>query len=228
MWTEETKARLALPVDEWWSLMVKRAYEAGTGEAYQIKLDIDAEIVRLEAEVANRDEWRTIAEELRGKLDKVTRLYNDIRTERDALRETGREKAEAERDAALVHGPEDMIRALEEQRTLIETLEGRIKGLHFANDSFGDVIARAEKAEAEVERLRHSFTSVRVERDGLLTSEQRHLDIITKLEAERDALRAEVDRLRKFGVERGAKMDAMRIRAEKAEAALARESPEVA
>jgi hypothetical protein len=48
------------------------------------------------------------------------------------------------RDAALVHGPEDMVRALEEQRTLIETLERRIKGLHVANNSFGDVIARVE------------------------------------------------------------------------------------
>jgi len=31
-----------------------------------------------------RDEWRTIAEELRSKLDEVARLYNSIRAERDA------------------------------------------------------------------------------------------------------------------------------------------------
>ena len=33
------------------------------------------------------------------------------------------------RDAALVHGPEDLIRALEEQRTLIETLERRVEAV---------------------------------------------------------------------------------------------------
>jgi DNA repair ATPase RecN len=60
-----------------------------------------------------------------------------------------------------------------------------------------EVQARADRdeirhLEAEVGRLRADFASVRVERDGLLTSERRRLDIITKLEAERDALRAKL------------------------------------
>lgn len=86
-----------------------------------------------------------------------------------------------ERDAALVHGPEDMIQALLEQRNLIETLERRIKGLHFANDTFGDAISRAERAEAERDALRAEVAQVEgVARGYMLAAE--------KAEAERDAL----------------------------------------
>jgi hypothetical protein len=53
----------------------------------------------------------------------------------------------------------------------------------------GDTAQYIADLEAERDALRRNFASVRVERDGLLTSEQRKLDIITKLEAERDALR---------------------------------------
>jgi len=49
MWTEEVRARLALPIDEWWSLMVKRAFEAKSSEAYQIKGDVDAALGEIEA-----------------------------------------------------------------------------------------------------------------------------------------------------------------------------------
>ena len=65
-----------------------------------------------------------------------------------------------------------LAKQLAEARVLNEVLEKRIKGLHFANDSFGDVINRVEAV----------------------------------LECWAGA--EEVKRLRKFGVERGAKMDA--------------------
>jgi hypothetical protein len=48
VWSEEVRARLALPIDQWWSLMVKRAYEAKSSEAYQIKQDVDAALGEIE------------------------------------------------------------------------------------------------------------------------------------------------------------------------------------
>ena len=80
MWSEEVRARLALPVDEWWSLMVVRAFEAESSEAYQIKQDVDAalgEIERLRLALALAEDrahtalqgYRLVREELdrRGK-----------------------------------------------------------------------------------------------------------------------------------------------------------------
>jgi hypothetical protein len=102
-----------------------------------------AERDTLRAQLTERDakvEAFGLVKHLREQLADAGNVQRTLRAEVERLK--------IQRDAALVHGPEDMVRALEEQRTLVETLEGRIKGLHRANDSFGDVIARDEQAEA--------------------------------------------------------------------------------
>jgi chromosome segregation ATPase len=110
MWTEEVRARLALPVDEWWSLMVKRAFEAKSSEAYQIKQDVDAalgEIQRLRVSLG--DYANTLAEEANQHRDakaEVQRLRQDladiVENDEGKRGEVARLEAEVERLEGLI------------------------------------------------------------------------------------------------------------------------------
>jgi phage shock protein A len=105
VWTEEVRARLALPIAEWWSLYIKEAYFANTSEPYQIKQDIDAalgEIERLSQDLAD------IVENDEGQRGEVARLSAEV----ERLRESEAKVAHI----ALARGEEIVARQAEEER----------------------------------------------------------------------------------------------------------------
>lgn len=67
------------------------------------------------------------------------------------------ERLKIQRDAALVHGPEDMIRALEESQAEVERLMDDVQS---TGKLWHDAEERADKAEAEVARLRSELHQI--------------------------------------------------------------------